>query len=303
MKINKILLTTDFSEAAKKAYPVAIDIAKKQGASLTLVHAAEKFSIATLFSQGRVGALDINNYEDELKDKLAQEADSNFNSLGDSLDKKLLIGGYPAEMVRDFIEREGIDLVVTSTHGWTGVPHVVLGSFTEKIILTSTAPVLTVPAAKTIEGFDPQKILVPFDFSPNAKELLPLLQTLTKEENSETHFLYVLEPLVDYWVESSNPVLSEIHDEALQAAPTVLNKKFNETCSEDFPNAKLIIKEGLIPEEILDYSKDLGSDLIVQSTQGWSGWSFSLLGSVSGEVLRMAQCPVLTVRNLNPSED
>jgi len=47
------------------------------------------------------------------------------------------------------VASEGYDLVVMGTHGRTGLPHLLLGSVTEKVVRTATVPVLTVHAAET----------------------------------------------------------------------------------------------------------------------------------------------------------
>jgi nucleotide-binding universal stress UspA family protein len=47
---------------------------------------------------------------------------------------------------------------------------------------------------------------------------------------------------------------------------------------------------------ILDYSKDKDIDLIIMGTHGRRGLRYLLLGSVTDEVVRMAPCPVMTVR-------
>ena len=40
--------------------------------------------------------------------------------------------------------KEGVDLLVIATHGWTGWRRFVFGSVAEKVIRTATCPVLTV---------------------------------------------------------------------------------------------------------------------------------------------------------------
>ena len=47
------------------------------------------------------------------------------------------------------VASEGYDLVVMGTHGRTGLPPLLLGSVTEKVVRTATVPVLTVHAAET----------------------------------------------------------------------------------------------------------------------------------------------------------
>jgi universal stress protein A len=43
-------------------------------------------------------------------------------------------------------EREGADLIVMSTHGRTGLSHMLLGSVTEKVVARAPCPVLAIPS-------------------------------------------------------------------------------------------------------------------------------------------------------------
>jgi len=58
--------------------------------------------------------------------------------------KAVIIEGSPADAIIDYANKNGIDLIVMSTHGRSGVTRFALGSVTEKIIRTVAAPVLVV---------------------------------------------------------------------------------------------------------------------------------------------------------------
>jgi nucleotide-binding universal stress UspA family protein len=50
--------------------------------------------------------------------------------------------------ITDLAEREAVDMIIMSTHGRTGLDHILLGSVTEKVIAHAPCPVLAIPAAK-----------------------------------------------------------------------------------------------------------------------------------------------------------
>jgi nucleotide-binding universal stress UspA family protein len=56
--------------------------------------------------------------------------------------------GNPYSNIADLAEREAVDLIVMSTHGRTGLDHILLGSVTEKVIAHAPCPVLAIPAPK-----------------------------------------------------------------------------------------------------------------------------------------------------------
>jgi nucleotide-binding universal stress UspA family protein len=50
--------------------------------------------------------------------------------------------------ITEMAEREAVDVVMMSTHGRTGLDHLLLGSVTEKVIAHAHCPVLAIPAPK-----------------------------------------------------------------------------------------------------------------------------------------------------------
>ena len=53
-------------------------------------------------------------------------------------------------------------------------------------------------------------------------------------------------------------------------------------------------------DTIVRVAQERGADLIVMGTHGRTGLQHVLLGSVAEKVVRLAPCPVLTVRDKNP---
>jgi nucleotide-binding universal stress UspA family protein len=56
---------------------------------------------------------------------------------------------------------------------------------------------------------------------------------------------------------------------------------------------------GLAANQIVKYAADHGTTLIVMGTHGRRGVAHLLLGSVAEHVVRIAPCPVLTIRGLH----
>ena len=54
--------------------------------------------------------------------------------------------GQPAEEILDYIEKNGVDMVVMSSQGRSGVSKWLLGSVAEKVVRNSPVPVFVVPA-------------------------------------------------------------------------------------------------------------------------------------------------------------
>lgn len=143
-KKSKILAPTDISELSKIGLRRAIEMAAAQNAELIVYHVIgyaeidvhdEAFyseSLAELLLKERKKLLDIflrENFADILpKISIRQEVE---------------VGVVYRRIVEKAVE-EGAELIVMSTHGRTGLLHMLIGSVTEKVVQRATCPVLSI---------------------------------------------------------------------------------------------------------------------------------------------------------------
>jgi nucleotide-binding universal stress UspA family protein len=143
MTIHKILVPTDFSAHSKEAQAWAAELARRYEASLTLVHVYQPISYA--LPEGYV--LPSANLLAELEVSLGHALDDSKAALeassGLRVDTALMQGVPFAEIIR-FAREGSYDLIVLSTHGRSGLRHVLLGSVAEKVVRKAPCPVLTV---------------------------------------------------------------------------------------------------------------------------------------------------------------
>jgi len=59
-----------------------------------------------------------------------------------------LVTGHPGQLICDAVKDYKADLIVTSTHGATGLKHILLGSTAEFVVRHAACPVLVVPSRK-----------------------------------------------------------------------------------------------------------------------------------------------------------
>ncbi len=148
-QIRHILATTDFSPAAEPGIDAAIDLAKDMGARLTVVHVFDPSPLAPLATRGDV-ALDQIVGEQEVEEAILQELErvrSEKLSGLEGAEVALLTGHSAADAIDRYAKDDGVDLIVMSTHGRTGIAHFLIGSVTEKVLRRAPCPVLTVPSA------------------------------------------------------------------------------------------------------------------------------------------------------------
>jgi nucleotide-binding universal stress UspA family protein len=136
---DRILVPTDGSSGADRAVEHAIDLAKTYGAQL---HALYVVNVASLSAEVNSPEV-IENFEQrggEVTYEVAEQAtDAGVEDV-----REEVVHGVPHEVILEYAEDEGMDLIVMGTHGHTGLDRYLLGSVTEKVVRTSDVPVLTV---------------------------------------------------------------------------------------------------------------------------------------------------------------
>jgi nucleotide-binding universal stress UspA family protein len=138
--LKRIVVTTDFSEESKKAFPYALALARKFEASLLLLYVVPAHLPAEL---GHIGiVLDERRLLEEARERLPRfrqaELDPHVH-----VDTRVLNGG-PAHEICQTAEAQAADLIVMTTHGHTGLKHFLIGSVTENVVRHAPCPVLVV---------------------------------------------------------------------------------------------------------------------------------------------------------------
>lgn len=136
---DRICCPIDFSEPSRRAMHEAARLARGHGASLTLLHVAEpahhgaEMAFAPpAWAAEEAGARELATWRAEAEE-ISGEAVAT-----------VLLSGPPAPAIVGFARDAGVDLIVTASHGRTGVRRIVLGSVSEQVIRTAPCDVLVV---------------------------------------------------------------------------------------------------------------------------------------------------------------
>jgi nucleotide-binding universal stress UspA family protein len=145
-----------------------------------------------------------------------------------------------------------------------------------------------------------RRILVPTDFSATSDAALEWAKTIAGTLGASLHLLHVFED--PYVGAVGAPFAAEAY---LAAAPELGAARFEEAGARlshrlsanehaRYRATSRIVAGASVPT-ILDYAREHHIDLIVMGTHGRTGLAHVLLGSVTERVVRLADCPVLTV--------
>lgn len=143
-KFTKILAPTDLSELSCLGVRYALELAREQSAQIIVLNVVpvgeDWFS-----THKEVGPVrDLMTNERAALDKFMQEKFADLIGAG-QIDRKIEFG-TPHSNIVELAEREGVDLIVMSTHGRTGLDHMLMGSVTEKVVARASCPVMSIPA-------------------------------------------------------------------------------------------------------------------------------------------------------------
>ncbi len=142
-----------------------------------------------------------------------------------------------------------------------------------------------------------KKICCPTDFSDPSYEALKTANEMALHFNADLLLVHVVTPI---------PVIP-IHDD-----PTSFNlplyekemevsaaKALNQIQQEKVPAAirvQTVVVQGDPATRIVQLAEDEAADIIVIATHGFTGWKKVMFGSVTEKVIRLAHCPVLSIR-------
>lgn len=147
---KKILFPVDLSEVSPKIIPYVKEMAAKFDAEVHLLFVAR---ILQHFTSIYVPHPSVSKFEAEIvegaKKKLKEFVEEYFQ---DASPKTQVVLGDAAEEILNYVQSEGIDLVVMGTHGRKGIERIIFGSVAERVVKKSMVPVLTVnPYGKALE--------------------------------------------------------------------------------------------------------------------------------------------------------
>ena len=148
MKIKHILLTTDLSEESQRTFADAVELAKTNGAKITLLNVVEDLQIAP---HGAPLAPPLSDPEGPALVAAAEMALAKQGELlSDDVEVtcRAILGSSIGEAVADYADEHACDIIVIATHGRTGFRRFVLGSIADEVLRNAHVPVLCFPHAE-----------------------------------------------------------------------------------------------------------------------------------------------------------
>lgn len=144
---QKIVAPTDFSQASALALDAAALLATQFGAEIHLLYVYDPTLLSPLYVVPGAAALaaptqEPREFEDGVVRELKRLREERLSSIA-KVELSVKQNSSAAEGIVSYAGEVGADLIVLSTHGRTGLSHLLIGSVAERVVRHASCPVLT----------------------------------------------------------------------------------------------------------------------------------------------------------------
>lgn len=297
--LKKILVPLDGSDLAERALEPALAIARQQQDGEIILLSVPVYKDILVPSASGFDLL----LPDQSLDQFRQEVETYLNDVRSTWEQPgvhlqtMVIDGDIASVIVDTAEELAVDLIVMTTHGYSGFSRWLLGSVTERVLRSAPCPVMALRQKRPLTN-----ILITLDGSELAETALEPGIEIARLLNGHVTLLQV----------DQDANLGALELSMLELAETGLSRHVREEKQDDllvnYLNQKAekyrregltmetVVMEGTPAKGILDFAEAQEIDLIVMTTHGRTGLRRWVYGSVTEKVLRGTEAAVLIIR-------
>jgi nucleotide-binding universal stress UspA family protein len=287
-ELKKLIVAHDLKTGGTVALKSAAVLARRCGAALLLVHVIEPLDLYQRASHPLTSPFS--------PEEIAERIGATLQAAMESEELAKLPVEYELRRGKPFVE------IITAGKAWQADLIVVgatsrmeeplLGATSERVVRKAPVPVMV---AKRPLNSEAKTFLVPTDFSSCARIAAEEALKLARCFGGRVVFFHVMFPLhtiaYTHEIGVSLPILPPRPEDIEPEW-----RGFLAGLSLDRMDWQKETGEGEAATAILHEAERVRADMIVMGTHGRSGLPHMLLGSVTEKVVRIASCPVLTVR-------
>jgi nucleotide-binding universal stress UspA family protein len=230
--------------------------------------------------------IDIQEIQRDLEFELSQSFSEEFAAL--QVERCVEIGD-PAEVITQFVNERGIDLVMMPTHGRGIFSELLLGSVTVKVLQNCSCPVWTsahVQDPPKLIHMEIRNILCAVDIAPKSTDLLKAAAQFAEENGARLQLMHAI-PAPAGWPDR---ILDASFEEALI---NEARRSIGEWQKTLHVNAHLCIGRGDVASAVHESAVRHAADLVVIGRGVMNERLGRLRTNVCG-IIRQSPCPVLS---------
>jgi len=292
IEINRILCPIDFSGYSERALMYAMRMAAWHNAQLRVLHVMPPPPSGTT-TELAASCRDMTSHN-------LQAAVERRRLAGVDITTELVESDDPAARIIECADSFDADLVVTGSHGRTGIERVLLGSVVEALLHRCGRPVLAIPShledGRAGEPIRFARIVCAVDFAAASLNALTYAIAIAEESDARLTLLHVIDvpPEFKHHPEppdfNVDPIRAEAEAECLTRLRALVPDGARDYCT-----IETAVIEGGVSRQLLRMSAAANADLVVLGVHGRNAFDLAFFGSTSKDVIRQARCPVLIV--------
>lgn len=284
--LQKILFPIDMSDSCTAAAPFVETMAKKFQAELTLLHVLEMPPGYVTDWYGYMALVDT----DAIRGARQKQVDSYLKDKFPGLNvHRTMLEGDPAQMISNFAQEHGTDLIMMPTHGYGIFRSMLLGSVTAKVLHDAACPVWTgvhvedaVPNSAAFE-----RIMCAVDLTEKSIRTMQFASKLAQDFNAKLWLVHA--------VPGAETRPEKYFDADLQAFLEQEARKAITTMQENAGvSAQLCLGAGEVPHVVQQAALHHGADLLVIG-RGHATRTLGRLRTNVYSIIRQSPCPVISV--------
>jgi nucleotide-binding universal stress UspA family protein len=296
---TKILVTLDGSPAAEAVLPYVLLLAARLRIPIELI------SVIDLTELARSAAAYESLFLDQLAEDETRRRREYLEKIAPSfangqIDCRILKGN-PESSIVEYAAQNPAAIIAMATHGRSGLNRWLLGSVAEKVLRSTSNPLLLIrsmPTAVTEQQVSIQSIMVPLDGSALAESVLPPVSKLAKKLYAEMVLFRAYNIPPGFYDAGGgfaidlDRLLAQTEADVL----TYLEEKKAALKKAGVGSVTIASRQGYDADEIINYAGNRPDRLIAMCSHGRSGVRRWAVGSVAETVVRHCSSPILVFR-------
>ena len=296
---NKIVVPLDGSNIAETVLPYVRELADSLKSEIELLGVVEPVLEGVrdyIYSKHHISVDEalLKQTEDYLK-----KASAYFIGAPGAVTTKV-VNGIASEKIIEEAGKDPSTLIAMSTHGRSGIGRWAMGSVTDKVLHTTSKPMLIVrgseqnPAAAAAKF---RNVVVPLDGSPVAEQALGTVGALAKAMKLKVTIARVTPPASSYYQYSEYPAINfgQFAEEVDKDANKYLEAVEQKLKRDGVGQVDKVLLHGNAAAAIIDEIKKIPDSFVIMTTHGLSGVKRAVIGSVTDRVVTESDRPVLVV--------
>jgi len=296
---TKILVTLDGSPVAEAVLPYMRLLAARLRIPVELISVIDLTELAR--SAAACESLFLDQLaEDETRRRREYLENSAQGFANEKTNCRILKGNTESEIV-EYAARNPGAMIAMATHGRSGLNRWLLGSVTEKVLRSTSNPLLLIratPTALTDEQAAIRSIMVPLAGSGLAETVLPPVSELAKKLDAEM-VLFRAYNIPAGFYDAGGGFAIDLDRLLAQTEADVLHyleEKKAGLKKAGVSSVTIASRQGYDADEIINYAGNRPDRLIAMCSHGRSGVRRWAVGSVAETVVRHCSSPVLVFR-------